>query len=515
MKKYILFVLYLLISLSLKAQRPNVVLIYTDDHRYTGIHALGGMQVKTPNIDALADEGVVFTKAYLMGAFTGATCMPSRAMLLSGRSLFQLEGKGYTLPKKHTTIGESFQAAGYHTHMVGKWHQDRKSLNRSFNSGGLVMGLGAYLVDHYRMPLWEWNKKSDYKTEDSFLIRYDKNDHQIRTAYNPKEVKGPISNDEEGPHTSEIFSDQAISFIENYQNEKPFFMYLAYHAPHDPRQSSKKYKKHYPIDKIELPPSYLGMHPFDNGHMNVRDEALASWPRTETIAKEHLSDYYSIITHLDHQIGRVIEVLKETGRYENTIIVLAGDSGLAVGNHGLMGKQNIYDEDGIHVPFIISGGKIDAPKRLDALCYIHDIFPTICDLAGIDTPKSATGISLAKVINGEKTQIRDYTYHAYRQHQRAYRVGDYKLIEYVSAPDYSNNKGEFRAGSRVTQLFKLSEDPWEVNNLAALDTYQPIVEKMRIEMMEKSKSLGDTKKNTGERYDFWENYQINRNDTIE
>ena len=114
-----------------KQAKPNVLLIFTDDHRYSGIHALGGMAVKTPNLDALAENGIVFTHAYLMGAFVGATCMPSRAMLQTGRNLFQLEGAGYNIPEAHTTIGEAFQNGGYYTHMIGKWHQDFQAFAHS------------------------------------------------------------------------------------------------------------------------------------------------------------------------------------------------------------------------------------------------------------------------------------------------------------------------------------------------------------------------------------------------
>ncbi|WP_010181180.1 sulfatase-like hydrolase/transferase, partial [Aquimarina agarilytica] len=100
-------------------KKPNVLVIYTDDHRYSGVHTLGGMNVKTPHIDALAANGVAFTNAYLMGAFSGATCVPSRAMLLSGRNVFQLQGKGFVIPQQHATIGETFKKSGYYTHIVG------------------------------------------------------------------------------------------------------------------------------------------------------------------------------------------------------------------------------------------------------------------------------------------------------------------------------------------------------------------------------------------------------------
>lgn len=117
-----------------------MLVIHTDDHRYTGVHALGGQALKTPYLDDLAKNGIAFTQAYLMGSFSGATCIPSRAMLLTGRDLFQLDGMGHTIPTTHTMMGEAFMQAGYYAYHVGKWHQGFPSLARSFHSGAKVAG---------------------------------------------------------------------------------------------------------------------------------------------------------------------------------------------------------------------------------------------------------------------------------------------------------------------------------------------------------------------------------------
>lgn len=509
--KLTFILLTILLSFSAIAKpnkKPNVLVIYTDDHRFSGVHALGGQAVITPNMDALAYEGITFTNTYLMGSFSGATCIPSRAMLHSGRQLFKLQGQGHVIPKEHQTIGETFGKAGYNTHMVGKWHQDNAVLARSFQSGDKVMSRGVYLVDHFRMPLWDWKKDGQYKKEEGYLLVYDENGDVVRRAVSKDDKRGPIGTENNGPHTSEIFADNAINYIEAYDEKDPFFMYLAFHAPHDPRQAPEAYKAMYPVDQIQLPPSYMSQHPFDNGHLFLRDEKLAVWPRTPLVAKQQLSDYYAIITHLDAQIGRVIAALKATGKYDNTLIVFAGDSGLAVGNHGLMGKQNIYDEDGVHVPFILSGGPIKQKGvRIDALSYIHDIYPTTCDFVGIKIPESVTGKSLLPVINGEKNQVRDYTYHAYMQFQRAYRKGEFKLIEYVRADESDKERGEYKSGSRVTQLFNVANDPWETQDLSFFPQYQETVAQMRKEMKEKSIELGDKKESIyGEKYDFWDYY---------
>jgi len=499
---------WLPLKLQGQSQKPNVIVIYTDDHRYSGVHALAKQAVYTPSIDALAKDGIVFENTYLMGSFSGATCIPSRAMLMTGRHLFELEKQGHRIPSSHTTLGEAFQQAGYQSQIVGKWHQDNASLVRTFQDGATVMGRGLYLTDHFRMPLWDWDEQGQFSKESAYLLQYDQTGERSRRALLPTDKRGPTGTEENGPHTSEIFAEEAVKFIHRHQKSKPFFLYLAFHAPHDPRQAPEEFKKLYAPEEIELPPSYLPQHPFDNGHMVLRDEELAPWPRTPAIARQELADYYAIISHLDAQIGKVIASLKSAGQYENTLIVFAGDSGLAVGNHGLLGKQNIYDEDGVHVPFIMAGGVLKKKGiRINALSYIHDIFPTICDLTGIVTPTSVSGKSLAPIIQGEASKTRTYTYHAYRQFQRAYRKGDFKLIEYVRATDAKKKSGEFQAGSRVTQLFNIKEDPWEVQDLSFFPEYKDTLAKLQAEMRKVAVALKDTKENTGEQYDFWDYYE--------
>ena len=285
-------------------------------------------------------------------------------------------------------------------------------------------------------------------------------------------------------------------------------MYLAFHAPHDPRQAPQKYVDMYKPEDIDLPPSYVQQHPFDNGDMVLRDEALAPWPRTPQVAKEHLAAYYAIITHLDDQIGKVIKALKESGDYENTLIILAGDSGLAVGNHGLIGKQNLYNEDGIHVPFIISGNLVkDKGRKIDAFSYIHDIFPTICDLANIEIPASVEGKSLLPVIENKSSEIRTSMYFAYKQLMRSYRKGDFKLIEYVRAKNIDKKKDEYFTGSRVTQLFNLKDDFWETTDLSFLPEYKQILEELRKEMKAQAIEVGDSKEKIDDvEVDFWDYY---------
>ncbi|GAF96928.1 unnamed protein product, partial [marine sediment metagenome] len=290
------------------------------------------------------------TNAYIMGSMSGAVCMPSRAMLMTGRTLFRLEGSGGTVPEEQVTMPETLQKAGYNTFETGKWHQDRATFKRCFTHGSKIFFGG--MSNHYKVPVNDFDPTGEYPKEKIYS--------------------------DEGKHSSELFSDAAIRFLRDYADDKPFFMYVSFTAPHDPREMPVEYLDMYDSDKIPLPENFMPEHPFDNGELIIRDELLAKFPRTPEEIRTHIAAYYAMITHVDAQIGRILDTLKETGNAENTIIIFSGDNGLAVGQHGLLGKQNLY-EHSVHVPLIISGPGMPVGEKRDALCYLFDIFPTLCD----------------------------------------------------------------------------------------------------------------------------------------
>jgi len=187
--------------------------------------------------------------------------------------------------------------------------------------------------------------------------------------------------------------------------------------------------------------------------MKVRDEMLAPHPRTPAVVREHLAAYYAMITHVDHHMGRVLAALEESGHADNTIVVFAADNGLAVGQHGLFGKQNLYDHS-VRVPLVMGGPGLPRGARCDSLCYLLDIFPTLCNLTELPVPATVEGRSLMPALRNAKAQIRDSVFLAYRHFQRGVRTDAWKLIKY--------NVG----GKQTTQLFDLRADPGEMKNLA-------------------------------------------------
>ncbi len=437
--------------------KPNVLLIFSDDQRFNTIHALGNDIISTPNLDSLVRQGTSFTRAYMMGSMSGATCIPSRAMLLSGRSLFRLDGHGRNIPPQHITIPEALHDNGYYTYWVGKSHQSQSSMGRMFDGGERCYGFhGPYRdYNHYLMGTHDFDPSGKF---DGPLYIYKKGPRgqEVKTLLareNFREMKATPNKEKEFFHTSEVFTTGAVNFLKSYDRKKPFFLYLAYHAPHDPRNAPKRFHDMYPPEKIPLPKSFMPAHAFDQGSLKIRDEKLAGFPRKPEEIKKHLSDYYAIISHMDEQIGIVLKALKENGLDENTLIVFSGDSGLALGNHGLMGKQNLYDAGGIHVPLIFKGPKIPTGQKRDALCYLFDVMPTICDLTDNPTPPTSDGKSLVNVIRDNKNKPYTYQYFAYTDTQRAVQDERFKLIEYA------------HKGKRFTQLFDLNTDPHELRNL--------------------------------------------------
>ena len=424
---------------------PNIVFLFSDDQRFDTLGCAGNPQIQTPNLDSLARQGVLFRHAYIMGGTSGAVCIPSRAMTLTGRSLFHIT---HGIDPGHTTLPQALRDRGYRTHAIGKWHNSKESLNRSFSSGSQIF-LGG-MTDQWRVPVQDFDPTGRY----------------------PKEaVRVPQG------FSTEIFTDAAVKFLKDCDRDKPFLLYVAYTAPHDPRTAPEQYRAMVDQEALDLPPNFMQEHPFDNGELRIRDELLAPFPRTPGDIRRHLADYFAMIMHLDSQVGRLLRALDGEGLRDNTIVVFAGDNGLAVGQHGLMGKQNLY-EHSVHVPLILSGPGIPRGETREALCYLLDIFPTLCDLTETPVPESVEGRSLMPVLL-QGSPGREDLFFAYLGLQRAIRESRYKLIEYLVN------------GQRTTQLFDLKEDPWEIENLAGQAEHADRLESLRQLLARRQDELDD------------------------
>lgn len=441
---------------------PNFLFLFADDMRAS---TLTNPAIKTPNLDRLQSRGMLFTEAYIMGADNGAVCAPSRAMLMTGRYLGRLLPKGFNIPDDHILLGETLQIAGYDAFGTGKWHNSRHTFNRNFNSGEHIFMGGMH--DPWNTPLYHYQPDAVY-TDRRPVIQDDRHSNKVDTL--PGEyVFG-------GMHATEVFANAAIGFIESRRpGNKPFFLYTAFTAPHDPRSMPPEYLEWYHPDSIALPPNFMPEHPFDNGQLVIRDEQLAETPRKPEEIKRHILEYYAMISHLDAQVGRIMDALERSGQLDNTIIVFAGDNGLAVGQHGLMGKQNLYQHS-VNVALLVAGPGIPQGASTPTFCYLIDLFPTLCDLAGAEVPKGLDGRSLAPVVRGEQVNVRNALHFQYKDIQGAIRKGNDKLIRYLVN------------GVETLQLFDLERDPWEAQNLA--DQYPEKVNTLKRELLEWDEQYG-------------------------
>lgn len=439
----IFFLVYSCKSDPIENRLPNIVFIFADDQRAGTIHALGNEEIITPNLDRLVAEGTSFTNAYIMGSHSGAVCQPSRAMLLAGKYLNNLTRDGYILPETDSTLGQSLQRAGYVCFGIGKYHSEPPSYLRIFNDGKDIFFGGMH--DQWNVPLNSYASINHYQQNMRPVIEDFTTSKEV--TYQQGEYLYA------GRHSTDIFTDAAIDFIRNHDSDKPFFLYVALMTPHDPRSTHQKYYDQYDTETISLPPNFLPEHPFDNGELKVRDELLAPFPRTPSVVKEHIRDYYAMITHNDEKLGAILNILQEQGFTDNTIMIYSGDNGLAVGQHGLMGKQNLY-EHSTKVPLLISGRGIPVNQKSEALVYLTDIYPTICDLIGIPVPISVDGTSFHPTLLNPLSAHRSHIVTTYKSFQRSIRDHRYKLLKY-----YVNDESHI-------QLFDLQNDPYETNNLA-------------------------------------------------
>ena len=437
------------------ARPPNVLVLLTDDQRFGTVGALGHPDVRTPNVDRLVARGTTFTHAHIMGGLQGAVCAPSRAMLLTGRGLFALRAQGNVIPPEHPTFPEAFRQAGYTTFFTGKWHNDRAAFARAWTAGAHIFHGGMH-----------WPKEGGHETP--WLHAFD------ATGAYPPEARRQVRQ-----FSSTLFADAAVSFLERQDGAAPFLAYVAFTSPHDPRTPPDAFARIYDPARLTLPPNVLPEHPFDNGELAIRDEALLPRPLGTGQVRRELAAYYGMISEVDAQIGRILDALERHGHAGRTIVVFASDNGLAVGSHGLLGKQNLYDES-VRVPLVLAGPGIPAGERRDALAVLTDIFPTLADLSGVPVPAGVDGASLLPSLRPGARPLRDAVLLAYRHVQRGLRTSDgWKVIEY-------------RVGdARRTQLFDMSADPWEMRDLASSPAHHARLTAMRERLRHAMRAAGD------------------------
>lgn len=446
-------------------RKPNILFILVDDQSPFDFKFYNPQStLDSPNIDRLASSGMILDSAYHMGSFTGAVCVPSRHMIASGRSVWHLpvgHGSKNCPPNlENNTLGPVFSRAGYATMRTCKEGNSYTAADKLFDvvhdatkRGGTAESGSAWHAERVLDYLGERKAKKD---------------------------------------------------------GRPFFIHLGFSHPHDIRDGTPELLAKYgatnhkdpstppPANPKQppLPPNWLPAHPFDNTEMNVRDEIHVSgvWKRRdEATIRNEIGREYACSENIDIQISRVLAKLEQMGELENTYIFYTADHGMAIGRHGLQGKQNLYEHTW-RVPMVVKGPGIKPGVRAPGNIYLGDLLATFCDLTGISPPETNEGTSFKPVLFEGRPVIRETLYGVYNGGQkpgmRSLKHGDWKLIEYESTT----------TGVRESQLFNLKDNPHELlaehrdpkaTNLAADPQHAAKLAEMRALLLAEMRRLND------------------------
>ena len=409
------------------SRRPNFLFILTDDQSPETLSCYGNTVCQTPHIDRLAKRGIVLDDAHHMGAWSGAVCTASRTMIMTGRTVWRIPGA---------------RGPGLARNRAFRQQAAENSLPAIFNRAGYATFRTCKRGNSFR------------EANELFTVHHD----ATRRGSDP----------ETG---SRWHGDHVVEYLDKRKQageKKPFLIYMGFSHPHDPRNAPVTLSRKYGADNKgpgptvnpkapPLPKNYLPAHPFHHGHLALRDEERVQGVlkrRDPATIRNELGREYACIENIDNQVGRVIEQLEATGELENTYVVFTSDHGIAVGRHGLVGKQNLYEHTW-RVPFIVTGPGIKPGTRASGYIYLLDVLRTFCDLASITPPKSVEGRSFKDVLHGKKQAVRNTLYGVYtggtKPGMRAIKTRRFKLIKY-----------DVLDGTvRRTQLFDLKENPRE------------------------------------------------------
>lgn len=357
-------------AMAARDKRPNVLILQPDQHRGTVMGCAGDTQIKTPNLDRLAAEGIRFENC----VSSSPVCSPFRATFQTGLypHIHGVDSNGESLFVNGGGFAELFANAGYATGYIGKWHID----------GQRIKGSGGFIPEDRRLGWREWH---GYESGHEFLNPWQFNDKREQVP-----VKG--YNWEPTWHT-----DKALDFVRRKTAEgKPWIYYVSYGPPHNPKECLDKFLDQYPVESFVLPPDVKKLFADD-----------------ETAIRRELRMYYALTASIDFEIGRLLEELRELGVDDNTIILYTSDHGDRLGSHTdpdsppgreakPRGKGCPY-ASAFRIPLIVRWPKsIPAKQVCDALVNSVDVTPTILDLAGLKIPEAYQGDSMAAWCRGEE-----------------------------------------------------------------------------------------------------------------
>jgi choline-sulfatase len=432
----------------------NVVVIISDDHSIETVGAYGNQHIRTPNMDKLAEEGMLFENVYS----NSPLCAPSRQSMLSGK---YPHATGVSLvfspfpDHGNTTIAEVLQKEGFATALIGKSHFNNHIWYDLYKDGFPTYGFDTIIEKTQHR---QWLKKNPMpEIPENVEIRFSGRAAHKNPEYLPEAAYDSFS-------TGTFYARQAIEFMqENQKQDKPFFLWLAFHEPHAPFDFPIEYANSYDPNKLPL----AQMGPEDERWVPEMFRGLSEAERRGIIAS-----YYTSVEYMDKNMGLVVEAIDKMGLAENTLVIYTSDQGYHLNDHGRFEKHTMYKE-AIQAPLIIRGAGISAGTKTDALVELVDLSPSILDFLGVSPYDDWQGKSFRKVLTNQQKDFRDYVFSVYYHDNKAMVAS--KKWKYIFTTGHHDLDLDYHTGYGPSgiyhKLYDLENDPKEWYNLAYKEEY--------------------------------------------
>ena len=471
LKFYLLSLGLLILSTSAETKRPNIILIFSDDHAQKALSCYGNQDIQTPALDRIAAEGMRFNHALVPNSF----CTPSRAVTLTGKYSHkngvtklnqEFDGSQQTFPKL-------LRKAGYETALFGKWHLLSRPSGFDYFCVQKMQGKPFDPIVFEPHHKWvSWGKRT--------LKTYNKGGRTIK-GYN-----------------NDVITTETINWLkEKHDSTKPFCLLLhpkPPHAPYMPAKQDENFLKNVTIpEPVTLHDDYKGRTPHAiaelmsanriilapsfkayRKQLEKENPEITKKELTSKMYQYYIKGYYRLVKSVDDNVGRVLDYLQESGLDKNTLIIYTSDQGFSLGEHGFYNKQWMY-ESPLHAPFLVKfPGVIKPGKVHDSMTSHVDIAPTILDFAGVKIPVDMQGFSLKPILTGKAEKVRDASYYHFYEHGKrlpemiGVRTDKYKLIHYPTM----NGKYQW-------EMFNLERDSDEMKNLAHNPEYKKVFEDLK------------------------------------
>jgi arylsulfatase len=446
--------LSVLVSAMPETERPNILWLCTDQQRYDTIRALGNSRINTPNIDRLIGEGVAFTRAYCQSP----VCTPSRASFLTGRypRTTRCRQNGQAMPPEERLISRILADHGYTCGLAGKLHL--ASCSEGKVETRIDDGYSTFHWSHHPQPDWPENAYTQW------LEQQGKTWAELYQGPGTAYVKEGIPTEF---HQTTWCAEMAIEFLREHKGRPWMFSFNCF-GPHHPFDPPKEFLERYDPDEMPLPKAREGelankpkFQQLDSVWAHNNPGYFDVKGMTDRDRREVTAAYYAMCEHIDHEVGRILDALEESGQCENTIVIFMSDHGEMLGDHGLYLKGPHFYEEAVRVPLVMRWpGRFKAGLRVDGLVELTDLAPTLLDCAGIEIPNRMQGRAMTKLLSGEADagRFREFVFSEYYNswtHKDGYgtmlRTTDAKIVVYH--------------GQETGELYDLEQDPEEFENL--------------------------------------------------